>query len=95
MVLGASADSVTKQAKFKKKYELPYALLADTEHTLCEAYGVWQEKTFMGKKFMGVVRTTYLIDPAGKVAHVFEKVSPAGHGAEVLARLKELQGARA
>ena len=92
MVLGASADKVAKQAKFKAKYQLPYTLLADTEHTLCEAYGVWAEKKFMGQTYMGINRTTFLIDPEGRVAHVFEKVSPAGHGAEVLARLKELNG---
>lgn len=84
---------MTKQARFKKKYDLPYPLLADTDHAVCEAYGVWGEKKFMGKTFMGISRTTYLIDPQGKVAHVFEKVSAAGHSAEVLARLRELQAA--
>ena len=90
VVLGASADTVAKQAKFKAKYKLPYLLLADTEHAVCEAYGVWGEKKFMGRKYMGINRVTFLIDPDGKIAHVFEKVSPAGHGAEVLAKLKEL-----
>ncbi len=92
VILGASADKVAKQAKFKAKYELPYALLADADHTLAEAYGVWGEKKFMGRKYMGINRTTLLIDPEGKIAHIFEKVSPAGHGAEVLAKLKELVG---
>jgi peroxiredoxin Q/BCP len=91
MILGASPDTVAKQAKFRKKYELPFALLADKEHTLAEAYGVWQQKSFMGKKFMGVARTTYLIDPAGKVARVFEGVKPAGHATEVADALERLQ----
>ena len=91
MVLGASPDRVEKQAKFRKKYELPFILLADPEHTLAEAYGVWQQKSFMGKKFMGVARTTYLIDPDGKVARVFESVKPAGHAAEVAAAIEQLK----
>lgn len=90
MVLGASADKIARQAKFKAKYQLPYALLADTEHTLCEAYGVWAEKKFMGRTYMGINRTTFLIDPDGKVAHIFEKVTPAGHGADVARTLTEL-----
>ncbi len=90
VVLGASADKVAKQAKFRAKYKLPYSLLADEDRKLCEAYGVWGEKKFMGRKYMGINRTTVLIDPEGKLAHIFEKVSPAGHGAEVLAKLKEL-----
>ena len=91
MILGASPDTVTKQAKFKKKYELPFTLVADKDHTLAEAYGVWQQKSFMGKKFMGVARTTYLIDPAGKVGRVFESVKPAGHATEVAEALEQLQ----
>lgn len=91
MVLGASPDRVDKQAKFRRKYELPFILLADPEHTLAEAYGVWQQKSFMGKKFMGVVRTTYLIDPEGRVARVFESVKPAGHATEVADALAELK----
>ena len=91
MVLGASPDKVEKQAKFRQKYELPFILLADPEHTLAERYGVWQQKSFMGKKFMGVVRTTYVIDPEGKVAHVFESVKPAGHAAEVAGVIERLK----
>jgi peroxiredoxin Q/BCP len=91
VILGASPDTVAKQAKFKKKYELPFTLVADEEHTLAEAYGVWQQKSFMGKKFMGVVRTTYLIDPQGKVARTFEGVKPAGHATEVAEALQEIQ----
>lgn len=91
MILGASPDKVEKQAKFKRKNELPFILLADPQHTLAEAYGVWQQKSFMGKKFMGVVRTTYMIDPEGKVARVFEGVKPAGHATEVAEALDSLQ----
>ena len=76
--------------KFRAKYELPYRLLADEDHAVCEAYGVWQEKSFMGKTFMGVVRTTYLIDRDGRVARVLEKVQPEGHGEEVAAALADL-----
>ena len=76
--------------KFRAKYELPYRLLADEDHAVCEAYGVWQEKSFMGKTFMGVVRTTYLVGPDGRVARVIEKVQPEGHGEEIAAALAEL-----
>lgn len=93
MILGASPDTVAKQAKFKKKFKLPFTLLADVEHTLAEAYGVWQQKSFMGKKFMGVVRTTFVIDPQGRVAHVFESVKPAGHATAVAEVLNQLQRA--
>lgn len=92
MILGCSADKVSKQARFKAKYDLPYTLLADTEHKVCEAYGVWGEKKFMGRTYMGISRSTFLINPEGKVAHIFDKVSPAGHSAEVLAKLRELAG---
>ena len=91
MVLGASPDQVDKQARFKRKYELPFILLADPEHALAETYGVWQQKSFMGKKYMGVARTTYLIDPEGKVARVFESVKPAGHASEVAEAIEQLK----
>jgi peroxiredoxin Q/BCP len=92
MILGASPDTVAKQAKFKAKYKLPFTLLADKDHVIAEAYGAWQLKKFMGKEYKGVTRSTFVIDPSGKVAHVFPKVSDAGsHPAEVLAVLKELR----
>jgi peroxiredoxin Q/BCP len=78
---------VEKQAKFKRKYNLSYPLLADITHGVAEAYGVWQQKSFMGKKYMGVARTTFVIDENGRIAHVFEKVKPEGHAAEVTAVL--------
>ena len=92
VILGASPDSVAKQAKFKEKYDLPFTLLADKDHVIADAYGAWQEKSMMGKKYMGIVRSTVIIDPQGKVAHVFEKVKDASvHPAEVEVALKELR----
>ena len=89
-MLGINADDVESHRKFREKYQLPYRLLADVDHSVCEAYGVWQVKSFMGKTFMGVVRTTYLIDREGRVARVLEKVQPEGHGEEVAAALADL-----
>ena len=82
---------MAKQAKFKEKYGLPFTLLADKDHAIAEAYGAWQLKKMLGKEYMGVNRSTVIIDPEGKVARVFEKVSPAEHPAEVVAALRELQ----
>jgi thioredoxin-dependent peroxiredoxin len=90
VVLGVSPDDVKSHVKFKKKYELPFTLLADTEKTVAQAYGVWKEKSMYGRKYMGVERTTFLIDAKGKIARVFEKVKPAGHAAEVQEALAEL-----
>lgn len=78
-----SPDDVESHRKFKAKFQLPFTLLADTDHAVCEAYGVWQEKSMYGKTHMGVARTTYLIDAGGLVSRVFEKVKPEGHGDEV------------
>lgn len=95
MVLGASPDSVAKQAKFKAKYDLPFTLLADADHAIGDAYGAWQKKKFLGKEYMGVVRSTVIVDPEGRVAHTFEKVKDAAeHPAEVAAALKALQDRR-
>lgn len=70
---------------------MPFTLLADKDHAIAEAYGAWQEKSMMGKKYMGIVRSTFIIDPAGNVAHVFEKVKDAGvHPAEVEVVLRDL-----
>jgi peroxiredoxin Q/BCP len=83
---------VEKQAAFRKKYNLPFTLLADKDHKIAEAYGAWQEKSMMGKKYMGIVRSTVIIDPQGKVARVFEKVKDAAtHPAEVGDALTELE----
>lgn len=87
VILGVSPDSPKKHASFKKKYHLPFTLLADEEHKICELYGVWGPKKFMGKAYDGVYRTTFLIDAAGKIVKVFEAVKPAEHSSEVLAAL--------
>ena len=83
-VLGVSPDSETSHKKFVTKYELPFTLLADTDRSISEAYGVWGEKTFMGRTYMGVHRTTFLIDEKGKIKQIFEKVKPEDHASEVL-----------
>ncbi len=88
VVLGISADSPAKQKKFKEKYDLPYSLLADEDKKMCEAYGVIQEKSMYGKKYMGIARTTFVIDGKGKIAKIFEDVKPAGHAEEVLEAIK-------
>ena len=83
-VLGVSPDKVEAVTKFAKKFHLNFPLLADADHAVCERYGVWQQKSMMGRKYMGVVRTTFVIDKNGTVAHVFEKVKPEGHDRQVL-----------
>ena len=87
-----SPDTPAKHRKFKAKLGLPFTLLADTDHAVSEAYGVWVEKNMMGKKYMGVARTTFIIDADGRIARVFEKVNPLGHAnevADVIAALAE------
>jgi peroxiredoxin Q/BCP len=87
-ILGVSPDSPKSHGNFKAKYELPFTLLADAEHKVCELYGVWGTKKNYGREYQGVFRTTFLIDENGKIIHVFKNVKPAGHSAEVLAQLK-------
>jgi peroxiredoxin Q/BCP len=87
VILGISPDTVADQAKFKKKFDLPFTLLADADHGVAEQYGVWKEKKNYGKTYMGVDRTTFLIGPDGRVSHIFEKVKPQGHAAEVEAAI--------
>ncbi len=89
IILGVSPDSSKSHAKFKQKFDLPFSLLADVEHQVCEAYGVWAQKKFMCREYMGVLRTSFVIDPDGLVKKVFENVKPAEHSAEVLAVVKE------
>lgn len=91
VVLGVSPDSPQSHEKFITKHQLPFDLLADPDTAVCRAYGVWQEKSMYGRKYMGVVRTTYLIDPHGKVAHRWDKVKVTHHDAAVLKKLDELQ----
>jgi peroxiredoxin Q/BCP len=89
VVLGVSPDSAVSHQKFKAKYSLPFPLLADQDHKVAEAYGAWGEKSMYGRKYRGILRTTFLIGKDGKIARVFEKVKPKGHAAEVLAALNE------
>jgi len=89
LVYGVSVDSVASHKKFADKYVLPFTLLADTDRAVVQAYGVWGKKTFMGKSYDGTLRTSFLIDPKGKIAKVYEGVKPAEHAAQVLADLKE------
>lgn len=88
VVVGVSPDTSKAQAKFKEKFGLPFTLLADAEHKVAEAYGVWVEKSMYGKKYMGVDRTTFVLDTEGKVKKVFPKVKVEGHTEEVLAALQ-------
>ena len=83
MVLGISPDSPKSHRKFKEKFQLPYTLIADVGHAIAEQYGVWQQKSMYGKKYWGVVRTTFIIDAEGRIAKVFEKVNAEGHGPQV------------
>jgi thioredoxin-dependent peroxiredoxin len=87
VVLGLSPDSVKRHVKFKEKYGLPFTLLADPEHEVAERYGVWAEKKYMGRTYMGINRTTFLISPEGTVAKVLPKVKPDTHADDVLAAL--------
>jgi len=87
VIVGVSPDPTKAQAKFKEKFDLPFVLLADVEHKACEDYGVWKEKSMYGKTYMGVERTTFVIDPKGKIKKIFPKVKVEGHAEEVLAAL--------
>ncbi len=90
VVLGVSPDTVASHEKFREKFSLPFALLADTDHAVAGAYGVWKEKSMYGKKYMGIERTTFIIDGNGKIAKIFPKVKVQDHHAEVLAALAAL-----
>ncbi len=87
VILGVSPDSSKSHTKFKEKYNLPFTLLADEGHKICELYGVWGLKKQYGREYYGVMRTTFLIDANGVIKRVFPKVKPEGHSAEVLAAL--------
>lgn len=89
-VFGISTDTVKKHANFVAKYDLPFTLLADEDQEVVNLYGVWGLKKFMGREFMGTHRMSFLIDPKGKVAKVYEKVKPARHAEDVLADRKTL-----
>ncbi|MDQ6758865.1 MAG: thioredoxin-dependent thiol peroxidase [Acidobacteriota bacterium] len=87
VIVGVSPDKSGAQSKFKTKFELPFTLLADTEHATAEAYGVWKEKSMYGKKYMGIERTTFLIGKDGRIRNIFSKVKPEGHADEVFQAL--------
>jgi peroxiredoxin Q/BCP len=89
VILGVSPDSPKSHVKFKSRYDLPFMLLSDEDHAVSERYGVWGEKKMYGKSYYGVLRTTFVIDEKGRVARVFAKVKPEGHGKEVLGGLGE------
>ena len=86
-ILGVSPDDVRSHEKFKTKYELPFTLLADPDHSTAEAYGVWGERSFAGKTYMGINRSTFVIDENGKLARAMIGIKPAGHASDVLAAL--------
>ena len=90
VVLGVSPDDIKSHEKFQAKYKLPFTLLADHDHHTAEAYGVWKGKSMYGRKYMGIERTTFIIDGAGKIARIFEKVKVDGHHEEVLAALAQV-----
>lgn len=87
LVVGVSPDKAAAQAKFKQKYDLPFALLADEDKAAAQAYGVWKEKNMYGRKVMGIERTTFVIGPDGRIEKIYSKVKAAGHAAQVLDQL--------
>ena len=91
VILGVSKDSITRHMKFAEKYELPFTLLSDETGSVCESYGVWKEKSMYGKTFMGINRSTFLINPEGKIVRVYPKVKVKEHAAELLLALNELK----
>ena len=88
VVLGVSPDTAASHKKFKTKFKLPFPLLADPNHKVAERYGAWGERSMYGRKFMGILRTTFVIGPDGRILKVFERVKPKGHAAEVLKSLQ-------
>ncbi|MFW6210207.1 MAG: thioredoxin-dependent thiol peroxidase [Patescibacteria group bacterium] len=91
-VYGVSKDTPASHQRFAEKYQLPFTLLSDESTEMMQAYGAWQEKSMFGKRYMGIQRMSYLIDPANHVAKVYPKVTPADHAAELLRDLRELVG---
>lgn len=89
-IFGISKDDEKSHTKFKEKFCLPFALLADTDCEMCKNYGAWVQKSMFGKKYFGIDRITFLINESGKIAHIWQSVKPAGHASEVLGRLKVL-----
>ncbi len=88
VVLGVSPDGIASHVRFRRKFNLPFRLLADQDHAVAERYGVWGEKSMFGRKYFGVRRTTFVIDEKGQIAKVFGNVRPKGHAAQVLEALR-------
>lgn len=91
-IIGVSADSLKSHSRFREKHNLSITLLSDTEKDALQAYGAWQLKKMYGREYMGIIRSTFLIDPEGKIAHIWPKVRVAGHVDDVIKKLTELQG---
>lgn len=92
VVLGVSPDSSASHDKFISKFKLPFTLIPDEDKKICQAYGVWVEKSMYGKKYMGVARTTFIIGKDGRIAKIFPNVKPEGHNQEIIEALKALEG---
>lgn len=88
VVIGISKDSIKSHQKFKEKHQLPFYLLSDPDHKVIESYGVWKEKKMFGKVYMGIVRSTFIIDEDGKIEKTYPKVKPSEHGEEILKALR-------
>ena len=88
-IVGLSPDKSDAQQKFAAKYSLPFTFVPDPDHSIAEAYGVWKEKSMYGRKYMGIERSTFVVDESGKIAQIFAKVKPAGHAAQVLESLAD------
>jgi peroxiredoxin Q/BCP len=95
VVLGVSIDSVVSHKKFADKYDLAFSLLSDDNKQVVGQYGLWGEKKFMGKTYLGTARTTFILDPQGVVVKIYEKVKPDGHAQQIIADLKNLQASLA
>lgn len=91
VILGISCDSVKSHEKFVTKHKLPFTILADTEKKTVSDYGVWLEKSFLGRKYMGIVRSSFLVDPQGIIEKIYEKVNPIKHPAEVVFDLENIK----
>ena len=89
VVLGVSPDPVASHARFRDKFDLPFPLLADLDHQVAEAYGAWGEKSMYGRKYFGILRTTFIIDRTGRIAQIYPKVKVEGHGRDVLEFVRE------
>ena len=93
-IWGVSPDNASSHRRFRQKFDLPFTLLSDADHAVADRYGAWQEKNLYGRHYMGIVRSSYLIDPDGRIARAWPRVKADGHAAEVLSALEEARAAR-